>query len=107
MLSVRNFIDTDDAMEAYWFAAKKGKIGEIYNIGGEKIISVKSFLNELIKLSQTKIVKVADKKLFRPRDINLQVCDSRKFKKDTGWKPKVSFKVSINKLMLECRKLYI
>jgi len=107
LLSVRNFIDTDDAMEAYWFAAKKGKIGEIYNIGGEKIISVKSFLNELIKLSQTKIVKVADKKLFRPRDINLQVCDSRKFKKDTGWKPKVSFKVSINKLMLECRKLYI
>ena len=104
--SVRNFIDIDDAMEAYWLAAKKGKIGEIYNIGGEKIISVKSFLNELIKLSKTKINKVPDKKLFRPLDINLQVCDSRKFKKDTGWKPKVNFKVSINKLMLECRKLY-
>ncbi len=34
--SVRNFIDTEDAMEAYWLAAKRGKIGEIYNIGGKK-----------------------------------------------------------------------
>lgn len=107
LMSVRNFIDIDDAMEAYWFAAKKGKIGEIYNIGGKKIISVKSFLNELIKLSTTKINKIVDKKLLRPQDINLQVCDSRKFRKDTGWKPKVGFKKSINKLMLECRKLYV
>ena len=27
--------------------AKKGKIGEIYNIGGNKIISVKQFLDKL------------------------------------------------------------
>ncbi len=29
-----------DAMEAYWLAAKKGKIGEIYNICGNQKISV-------------------------------------------------------------------
>ena len=44
--SIRTFVDIDDAMEAYWLAATKGKIGEIYNIGGKKIISVKDFLNE-------------------------------------------------------------
>lgn len=104
--SVRTFIDIDDAMEAYWIAAKKGKIGEIYNIGGNKIISVKSFLDELAKLSTVKIIRVIDKKLLRPQDINLQVCNSKKFKKDTGWKTSVTFKQSINKLMSECRKLY-
>ena len=41
--SIRTFIDIDDAMEAYWVAATRGKIGEIYNIGGNKVISVKIF----------------------------------------------------------------
>ena len=33
--SKRTIIDTHDAMEAYWLAAKKGKIGEIYTQFGE------------------------------------------------------------------------
>ena len=53
--SVRTFVDINDAMNAYWLAAKKGKVGEIYNIGGNKIISVGEFLNELISLSSVKI----------------------------------------------------
>ena len=50
--SIRTFVDIDDAMEAYWLAAKKGKIGEVYNIGGNKTISVKQFLmlKNLIKI---------------------------------------------------------
>ena len=32
-------------MEAYWLTAKRGKIGEIYNIGGNKSISVKEAWN--------------------------------------------------------------
>ena len=30
--SVRTFVDIEDAMEAYWVTATKGRIGEIYNI---------------------------------------------------------------------------
>ena len=39
-------------MEAYWVAATKGKIGEVYNIGGNKTISVEQFLNELLRQSK-------------------------------------------------------
>ena len=52
--SVRTFVDIEDAMEAYWMAAKKGKIGEIYNIGGNKTISVEQFLKELLRQSKKK-----------------------------------------------------
>tara|TARA_B110000259_G_C14034543_1_gene408658 strand:- start:20523 stop:21500 length:978 start_codon:yes stop_codon:yes gene_type:complete len=103
--SVRTFIDIDDAMEAYWLAATNGKIGEIYNIGGNKIISVKNFLNELIKKSNQKIVCKIDQRLLRPTDIVLQISSSKKFRKDTGWKPKVKFSDSVNKLLEECQKL--
>ena len=44
--SIRTFVDIEDAMSAYWLTATNGKIGEIYNIGGNKIISVKNFLKE-------------------------------------------------------------
>ena len=44
--SVRTIIDVRDAMEAYWLTATRGKIREIYNIGGDKIISVKNFLKD-------------------------------------------------------------
>ena len=44
-----------DAIEAYWLTAKKGKIGEIYNTGGKKVILVK-ILNTLIKVAQKKFI---------------------------------------------------
>ena len=52
--SKRTFVDIYDAMEAYWLAATKGKIGEIYNIAGNDTISVNVFLKKLIKLSKKK-----------------------------------------------------
>ena len=102
--SVRTFIDIEDAMEAYWLCAVKGKIGEIYNICGDKIISVERFLKQLLKLSKKKIIPKLDKKLLRPQDVDLQIADCKKFKKDTGWKPKISFDESVRKLLDHCRQ---
>ena len=101
--SVRNIIDAADAMEAYWLTAKRGRIGEIYNISGNKVISVGNYLRELKKLSNVKIKCKIDKKLLRPVDVTLQVADTKKFIKDTNWSPKVSFTKSIKKLLEECR----
>ena len=101
--SVRTFIDIEDAMEAYWLTAKKGKIGKIYNIGGSKVISVGNYLKKLISLSKVKIVTKLDRNLIRPKDIPLQLVNSSEFKKDTGWKPRISFESSIKKLVNDCR----
>ena len=103
--SVRNIIDINDAMEAYWLAAKRGKIGEIYNISGKKVITVGNYLKELKKLSYVKIKSKIDKKLLRPVDITLQIANTKKFVRDTHWSPKISFKKSMKNLLQECRKL--
>ena len=97
--SVRTFVDIDDAMNAYWLAATKGKIGEIYNIGGNETISVKKFLKELIKLSNTKIKTKLDRSLLRPQDIDVQIPNSKKFIRHTKWKPQVLLKDSMKKLL--------
>ena len=90
-------------MEAYWLAAKRGRIGKIYNISGKKVISVGNYLKELKKLSNVKIKSKIDKKLLRPVDVTLQIADTKKFIKDTGWSPKISFDESMKKLLNECR----
>lgn len=102
--SVRTIIDVDDAMESYWIAAKKGKFGEVYNIGGNKTMKVGEFLELLKKHSKVKIISKVDPKLLRPTDVTLQIPDMKKFYKHTGWKPKVKFEESVKKLLQHCRE---
>ena len=102
--SKRTIIDTNDAMEAYWLAAKKGKVGEIYNICGKEKISVGKFLKKLISYSKVNIKCKLDINLMRPKDIDLQISDTKKFYKDTGWKAKTNLNLSVLNLLNECRK---
>jgi GDP-4-dehydro-6-deoxy-D-mannose reductase len=102
--SLRTLLDIRDAMEAYWLAANKGKKGEIYNICGDIIISVKDFLKEIIKISGIKINTHLDKNLVRPNDIQIQIADCKKFKSHTGWSAKKNLNESINFFFNECTK---
>ena len=101
--SVRTLIDVRDAMESYWVAALKCEFGEAYNIGGNTVIKVGEFLEELKKLAKCKIPAKPDRNLFRPADVTLQIPDTTKFTKQTGWKPKYSFKESVQFLLAHCR----
>lgn len=102
--SVRTIIDIKDAMEAYWVAACKGKIGETYNMGGTNTINIGKFLDILKKKAMVKIKSSIDKKLLRPTDVTLQIPNTSKFFKHTGWKPRVSFEESIDSLLNEFRQ---
>ena len=101
--SIRSFLDLEDAVEAYWLSAKRGRVGEIYNIGGSKGYKVGSFLKKLIEFSNKEIKCKLDKKLLRKKDVTLQIPSTKKFRTHTKWKPKVTFKVSLEKLLNEFR----
>lgn len=102
--STRTIIDIEDAMRSYWVAATNGKIGEIYNIGGNKVIEISEFLKILKKKAKVKIYTKVDKNLLRKTDVTLQIPDVKKFKKQTKWKPIVKFEDSVNSLLEEFRK---
>lgn len=97
--SVRTLIDVRDAMETYWIACQKCEYGVPYNIGGESIISVGDFLEQLKKQANVPIRSMVDKKLLRPVDVTLQVPDVSKFINATGWKPRYSLEDSIDFLL--------
>ena len=102
--SVRTLIDVRDAMESYWVAANKCRVGEVYNIGGNTIITVREFLDLLRKRARVPIPLRLDPNLLRPTDVTLQIPDVTKFTKETGWRPKYSFEESVEFLLEHCRK---
>jgi GDP-4-dehydro-6-deoxy-D-mannose reductase len=53
---------------------------------------IKSVLDILIKLSKVKNIKIiTDPKRMRPSDIPVTVASYAKFRKQTGWEPKIPF----------------
>ena len=103
--STRTIMDVRDAMRAYWLAAEKCEIGQIYNIGSNNVINLKNFLKLLKKYSGINFKTKLDKKLLRKSDISYQIPDSRKFYKITKWKPKIKIRDSIEYLIKETQKL--
>ena len=92
--SLRTIADVRDAVRAYYLLLTvKPKAGEYYNIGGKHTVKISRLLDDLIGLSKLKkqLKIVVDKDRLRPIDADLQVPDTSKFSKHTGWKPVISY----------------
>ena len=99
--SLRTIADVRDAVRAYYLlVTKKPKFGESYNIGGNYSCSVKEILKYLIKISNIKNTKIRiDKNRLRPIDADLQIPDTSKFRKHTGWRPQIKFEKTMYDLL--------
>ncbi len=87
--SKRDFTDVRDMMRAYLLALEKGRIGEVYNIGSGISYGISEVLNMLLSRSSKKIAIEIDKTLLRQKDEPDLVCNAERFRKKTGWIPKV------------------
>lgn len=92
----REFTDVRDMVRAYFLALEKGRVGSVYNIGVQKPIKIAQILKIMLSLSKVKIKVVVDKNLYRPVDIVKIYCDSSKFRKQTGWRPKINIKKTLS-----------
>ena len=105
--SVRTFMDVRDAVRAYWLLVTKCKPGEVYNIGGKETMTVGEMLKKLISLSKRRDIKVViDPKRLRPSDVTLQIPSFDKFRKETGWIPKIKFEKTLVDMLDYWRDYY-
>ncbi|MCK4497083.1 MAG: GDP-mannose 4,6-dehydratase [Candidatus Aenigmarchaeota archaeon] len=96
----RDFSDVRDIVKAYWLAVTKAKVGEVYNICSEKARTIQSVLDLLVDLSNSKDIKVEkDSSRMRPSDVEVLQGDSSKFRKQTGWKPEISFEQTMKDVL--------
>ena len=87
--SFRDFTDVRDMVRAYLLALDSGIPGEVYNIGCGKPIQIRKILDMLLSLSSAKIKIEKDPSLLRPVEIEKIYCNFDKFKKQTGWQPRI------------------
>ena len=99
--SLRTYADVRDAARAYHMLVTINPIaGEYYNIGGSYTCTIKQMLYYLISRSKVKNIEiVTDPERLRPIDADLQVPDTTKFQKHTGWKPQIFFEQTMDDLL--------
>lgn len=107
--SLRTWSDVRDAVRAYHMLVTVNPIpGECYNIGGSFSCTVGKMLEYLLSISTKKDIKVeTEQDRLRPVDADLQVPDTTKFRKHTGWEPKIPFEQTMQDLLDYWRKKVI
>jgi GDPmannose 4,6-dehydratase len=100
--SLRTIADVRDAVKAYFMLVTVNPIaGEYYNIGGQYTAEIGQILNHLISISTIKSeLKIeVDPDRLRPIDADLQVPNTSKFTKHTGWVPEFTFEQTMQDLL--------
>jgi GDPmannose 4,6-dehydratase/GDP-4-dehydro-6-deoxy-D-mannose reductase len=97
--SVRTFADVRDAVRAYWLLLEKCPAGEVYNIGGDRTMTVGEMLAILKRLARRAIDHEVDPTLLRPSDVTLQIPDVSKFRHATGWAPRIPLETTLADLL--------
>lgn len=83
----RAFLDVRDTVRGFYLAAVKGKYGEAYNLCATKTYEIATLLNTAIRLSGMKVEVRSVSRLMRPSDEKIIFGSTRKFERQTGWKP--------------------
>jgi dTDP-glucose 4,6-dehydratase len=98
---IRDWLFVEDHCSALWLLLEKGKVGEIYNIGGGNLlrnIEVAEAILRLIPESKSKIVRRG----ARPADDTRYALNVDKIK-ELGWEPRYEFEEAL-KITIEWYK---
>src|SRR6266852_6557062 len=83
----RAFLDVQDTVRGFYLAALKGKRGVAYNLCAAKTYEIGDLLSLVIRLSGVKVEVRSVSRLMRPSDEKIIFGSTRKFERQTGWKP--------------------
>lgn len=96
--AIRDFTDVKDMVKAYLLLMKRGKSGQVYNIGSGVGISMKKILEMMISLSSSSIKIVEDEQRIRPLDIPSAITNNDKIKK-LGWQASIPIEETIERIL--------
>jgi GDP-4-dehydro-6-deoxy-D-mannose reductase len=95
----RAFLDVNDTVRGFYLAALKGKRGEAYNLCATKTHEIGEILGTAMRLSGVKAEVREAKRLMRPSDEKIIFGDTKKIRRDTGWKPLRTLKDTLTAML--------
>lgn len=95
----RAFLDVRDTVRGFYLAATKGKYGESYNLCARSTVPIGTVLQTAIQLSGVRAEVHAAEHLMRPSDEKIIFGSTKKFNKDTGWRPRHSLEETLSSML--------
>jgi len=102
--TTRDFTDVSDMVRAYVLASEKCVSGVAYNIGSGRGYTIREILNIFQKITGKTVEIKVNQSLMRKSDVPILIADASKFRKVTGWEPKVSLETTISDILNYWRK---
>jgi len=99
LTSKRDWTDVRDMVRGYWLALEKGEPGESYNVGSGRTWSIREMLDILLGQAKAKVRIQEDPARLRPSDVPILWADVSKFRRATGWEPKIPFERTLADLL--------
>ncbi len=97
---IRDMTDVRDIVSAYLLLLKKGKSGEIYNVGSGKGVRLSDIPPVLARIAGISDLELQiDPDRFRPADIPVLVADNTKLRACTGWQPQYTLEQTLTDLL--------
>ncbi len=96
----RDFTDVRDIVRGYWLALDSGcEPGEAYNLSTGRDYSIREVLDKLIEMSGLDVEVKEDPERLRPSDVPVLLGDSSKFRKATGWDPRIPYEQTLRDML--------
>jgi nucleoside-diphosphate-sugar epimerase len=95
----RAFLDVKDTVRGFYFAAMKGRRGEVYNLCATRTYRIHEILHTAIRLSGVKAEIRPVARLMRPSDEKIIFGSTQKIQKDTGWRPLNSVEQTLKSML--------
>src|SRR5438876_5304963 len=86
----RDFTHVRAIVRAYLMAAEKGKPGEVYNVGSGTAPRLRDLVARLLAMTRILITLEVDTSRKHAVEADVYLCDSRRFRRLTGWQPQIS-----------------
>jgi GDP-4-dehydro-6-deoxy-D-mannose reductase len=96
--------DVRDLIRALWISAERCELGEVYNVGADRIYSVQEVIDAIREKLAVSFEVEQDPQLMRPSDEPVIAGDTSKFRRRCNWTPAIDLSSTLNDMLGWWRK---
>lgn len=101
---IRDFLDVEDIVKAYYVLFQLGIKGEVYNVCSGIGYSIEEILKKIYKIVGYEVPYQINPHLIRPSDNPIIIGDNTKICSTTNWKPSIELNETLQKIIAYYKK---